>query len=120
MSADDTSRDGINKFLGVSGTRVGAKGIRLTDFHDGSLLHDSDAVGHELHDREVVGNENIGEVEFGFEFVEQIQHLSLNGNIKGGNGFVADDEFWVYGEGAGDGDALPLAAGKFVGVSVEV
>lgn len=42
----------------------------------------------------------------------------MDGDIKGGGGLIADDELGVEREGAGDADALTLAAGEFVGVAV--
>lgn len=40
----------------------------------------------------------------------------MDGDVEGGDGFVGEDEFGLRGEGAGDGDALALAAGELVGV----
>src|SRR5205814_6059714 len=61
-----------------------------------------------------------GEVEFGLEVVEEVDDLGLDGYVQGGDGFVGDDEFGAEGQGAGDADALALAAGEFVGVAVVV
>ena len=48
--------------------------------------------------------------------LEEVEDLGLDGDVEGGDGFVGDDEFRLWGEGAGDGDALALAAGELVGV----
>ena len=56
----------------------------------------------------------------GFQFVEQIEHLSLHGNVQSGDRFVADDESGVHGKGTGDGYALPLPAGELMRVSVKM
>ena len=45
---------------------------------------------------------------------EQIDDLRLNGNVERRDRFVRDDQFRLDREGAGNGDALALAAGKFV------
>ena len=45
---------------------------------------------------------------------EQVDDLRLDGNVERGDRFVGDDELGFDGERAGDGDALALAAGKFV------
>ena len=73
-----------------------------------------------LDDGEVVGDEEVGDVALAAEVGQEIEDLALDGDIQGGDGFVADDEIGGEGKGAGDADALALAAGEFVGISVGV
>ena len=55
-------------------------------------------------------------LELALELAEEIEDLGLDRDVEGGDRFVGEDEFRFGGEGAGDGDALALAAGEFVGV----
>ncbi len=48
---------------------------------------------------------------------QEIEGGGLDGDVEGGDGFVADEEVGAAGEGAGNGDALLLAAGELVGVA---
>ena len=51
------------------------------------------------------------------ELFKHIDDLGLDGHVQRGDGLVADNEVRVDRQGAGDADALALAAGKFVGVA---
>ena len=85
---------------------------------DLAQVHDRDPVGDVPHDGQVVGDEEVGEVEALLEGAEQVDDLSLNRNVEGGDGLVADDEGRVYGKGSGNADPLALAAAELVGVAV--
>ena len=110
---------------GEQGEGVGVQGVEVevvagADFDDFAEVHDGDAVGDVPHDGQVVGDEQVGEVEFALQVVEEVDDLGLDGDVEGGDGFVGDDQFRAQGQGAGDADALALAAGEFVGVAVVV
>ena len=53
-------------------------------------------------------------------FAEQLDDLGLDRDVEGGDRLVGDDELGLEREGAGDGDALALAAGELVRVAVGV
>ena len=76
-------------------------------------IHDGDAVADVFYDGKVVRDEQVAEAEFLLEVEEEVDDLALDGDIKGGDRFVADDEFWLEGDGAGDADTLTLASGEF-------
>ena len=72
-----------------------------------------------LHDREVVGDEEVGQpLSSLLQVLQQVDDLGLDGDVEGRDGLVADDERGVAGQGAGDADALALAAGELVGEAV--
>ena len=52
-----------------------------------------------------------------FEFRKKIDHLSLHGNVEGGDGLVADDEPGLEDHCPGDADALALTPGELVGIA---
>jgi len=62
-------------------------------------------------------DEEISEAEVALKLGEQIDNLGADADVKGRDGFVANDEFWTESEGAGDADALALSAGEFVRVA---
>ena len=82
------------------------------------LLYTSDPVGDHFHDGEVMRNENVGQIEFLLQMMEEVQHLGLDGNVQSGNGLVGDDELRFYGQGPGDSDTLFLTAGELVRITL--
>ena len=108
---------------GEKGTGVWVLGVSVELVPAGYLddlaqVHDRDSVRYMPDDGEVVGDEEVGEVEALLEGAEQVDYLSLNRNVEGGDGLVADYEGRVYGKGAGNADPLALAAAELVGVAV--
>ena len=61
-----------------------------------TALHYRPAVEHErcvgelAHDGEVVADQDVGDASFVADVGEQVQHLGLDGHIKGGDGLVED------------------------------
>ena len=54
----------------------------------------------------------------GLQVLEQVEHLGLHAHVEGRHRLVADDQLRVEHEGAGDADALALAARELVGPAV--
>ena len=54
------------------------------------------------------------------EVHEEVDDLGLDRDVQGADGFVANNETGFQGQGACDADALPLASGEFVGVTIDV
>ena len=98
---------------------------RAVDVEVGALLHHAaevhhrDAVGDVPHDRQVVGDEQVGQAEVVLQVLEQVDHLRLHRDVERGDRLVADDDLRLQGQGPGDPDALPLAAGELVRVAVD-
>src|SRR5260221_2014574 len=104
--------------LGWGGVVV--DGVAGSGFGDPAEVHDGDGVADVADDFEVVGDEQVGQAEVGLEVGEEVEYLGLDGDVEGGDWFVADDELGAQGQGAGDADALALAAGEFGGEPVKV
>ena len=51
---------------------------------------------------------------FALHLLEQVEDLRLHGDVERGDRLVADDQLRLGGHGAGDRDALALAAGELV------
>ena len=103
--------------LCVGVDRVGEDLADRAFLHDAAEIHDRDAIAEMAHDGKVVADEEHGEAELAAQGGEQGEDLGLNGDIEGGDRFVGDKEVGAGGEGAGDADALALAAGELVRVA---
>ena len=91
--------------------RVEQRGC-LRDFHQPAEIHDRDPVRDVPHHGEVVRYEHIGQAETLLQILHQVDHLRLDRNVQRGDRLVRDDQPRPHGQRAGDGDALPLAAGE--------
>ena len=67
---------------------------------------------------EIVGDEDQREAHFPLQFEQQVDDLGLDGHVEGRYRLIANDEARFQRDGAGDADALPLAAGELVGEAV--
>jgi hypothetical protein len=79
-------------------------------FHYRAAVQHDRFVGELADDGQVVADEDVGDVGLVADVGEQVQHLGLDGDVEGGDGFVEDQDCWLRCEGAGDRDPLPLAA----------
>jgi hypothetical protein len=70
--------------------------------------------------RDVVGDVQDGQVQPLLEVAQQVQHAEADGNVQHGHRLIREQRLGVGAQCPGDGDALPLAAGEFVGELVEV
>ena len=66
-----------------------------------------------------MGDEDHGQLEPFAHLGEQLQHLGLHRHVEGRDRLVGHQQFGLHGQGAGDADALALAAGKLVRETVE-
>ncbi len=108
---------GLEERAGVVVPRVGEDAVGGAGFDHVALLHHHDLVRHGADDAQVVADEDIGEAPFALEVAQEVDDLDLDGHVEGGGGFVEDDEPGTQDHGAGDGDALALAAREFVRVA---
>ena len=81
---------------------------------DDAVADGDDAVG-ELGDVGLVGDDDDG-VALGVELVEEGHDLVAGLGVEVSGGLVGEDDGGVVDQGAGDGDALALAAGELVGL----
>ena len=80
---------------------------RLDDF---SEIHDGNPVGNVFDDRQIVRDKQIRQFHFFLNVFKKIQHLRLDRNVEGGNGFVGEYEARLQRKRACDTDPLPLTA----------
>ena len=65
-------------------------------------------------------DEQIGQVEFGLQLLEQAENLCLHRDIQGRHRFICNHKIGIEGQCAGDRDALPLAAAEGMGIAPHV
>ena len=109
--------DGVQEASGVGmqGTVVQRFGVR--DLADVASVEDADAVRYRAHDAHIVRDEETGEPLFLPQRVQQTEDLSLDRDVEGRDGLVADQELRIRGQRAGDAHALPLSSGELAGVA---
>ena len=90
---------------------------RATLHHLAILDHDH-VMGHGAHHRQVMADKQVGQAVFVLQFAQQRHHLFLHRTVQGRGGFVEQHQRGLEHQGAGNGDALALATGKLMGVTM--
>jgi len=103
--------------LGVWVPRVGEQFIDRRGFHDAAQVHDRYAIAQMADHTQVVADEEVGQVQLIAQIHEQIQNLCLDRDIQRGDGFIADEQPGLHGQGACDTDALALPAAELMRVA---
>ena len=88
--------------------------------HNLTQVHDRHPVAHVFDDTQVVGDDDVGQLEFALEILEQVDDLGLDGNVQGRNRLIGDDQLGVEGQRPRNADPLTLAAAELVGVAPQV
>ncbi len=102
---------------GIRVARSGPQGRGRRALDDAAEIHHQHPVGDVLDHRQVVRDEQVGEPELAAHRGEQVEDLRLDRKIEGRDRLVADDEARLDHQGAGDADALALAAGELVRIA---
>ena len=106
-----------NQRYGVGVLRFGKDAIHWANLNDLSEVHHSDAIREVADDIKVMADEEVGEPLLVPKVGQQVKYLALNRNVECGDRLIENDEFRINGEGAGDADALALAAREFVRIA---
>ncbi len=80
---------------------------------EGEVIRDVSGEAHLVRDEHEIPS-------FGTKGGDGVEHLGGHLGVEGGGGFIEKEEAGFDGEGSGDGHALALAAGEFVGALVGV
>lgn len=81
---------------------------------DPASIHHHDTVGDLGDDTQIMGDEQDAHAALALQFLQQVENLRLDGDIKGSGRLVGNQHARVTGQGHGDGHALAHAARKFV------
>src|SRR5690554_575619 len=93
--------------------------IAIRQFDDLAQIHHGNTIRNMAHHAQVVSNKQISQSKLLLQFFQQVDDLSLDGNIQRRNGLIADDKFGPQSQGAGNSNALALATRKFVWIPVD-
>ena len=88
--------------------------------HHPAEIEHHDPVADVLHHGEIVGDEDERDAEVAPEVAKQVDDLRLHAHVEGRDRLVADHQARLHDEGAGDADALALAARELVRIAVEL
>ena len=99
---------------------LGKEGFSCGLFDDPALVHDGHFIAEIAHHAQVVGDKEQGEVEVGLQLAEQVEDLRLHADVECGDRLVGDDERRAQGQGAGNADALSLAAREGVRIAARI
>jgi hypothetical protein len=88
------------------------------DLLDKAAVHDGNLVGHGKGFALVVRDEQEGDADAALEGFELDAHLFAALGVEGGEGLVEEEDFGFEDNGAGESDALALAAGELAGATV--
>ena len=83
-------------------------------------FEDDDAVGEGVGVDGIVGDEQADAVEGGEVAAQVAANVAASAGVEGGEGLVEQEQARLGGQGAGEGDALRLAAGQGAGAVVGV
>jgi hypothetical protein len=94
--------------------------IVFSHLDDLAQVHHRHPVAHMMDHTEVMGDKQIRQAELSLQIFEQIQYLSLDGDIEGRYRFVRHNQLGLQGNGAGDADPLSLPATELMGIAASV
>ena len=100
--------------------RLGVQLVPVGDLDDLAQVHDRHPVADMPDHGQVVRDHHVGQAQLVLQVLEQVDDLGLDRHVKRGDRLVGDDQLGPQRQGAGDPDALPLAAGELVRVPVVV
>ncbi len=101
--------------MGAGVVWVGQDGAGVAGFDDGAVVHEDEGVAGFAGEAHFVGDDDHGHA-VGGEVAHDVEDFADEFGVQGGGGFVEEHEFGAHGQGAGDRDALLLAAGELAGV----
>jgi hypothetical protein len=108
---------GSHERLSVRVQRPRVDRVGAAPLYDLAEVHHSHPVAQVLHDVQVVGDEQRREAVPRPQVHEQVEHLRLHRLVERRHGLVGDQQARADDEGAGEIDALALAARQLVGVA---
>ena len=100
--------------------RLGVQLVPVGEFDDLTQVHDRHLVADVPDHGQVVRDHHVGQAQLVLQVLEQVDDLRLDRHVEGAHRFVGHDQLGPQGQGPGDPDALPLAAGELVRVAVVV
>ena len=94
--------------------------IHVTNLDDAPQVHNRNPIRSVANHGEVVRHHQVTQPQARAEFLKQVNHTRLNGNIQSRYRFVQHHKFRVYGKRTGNTDTLALTARELVREAVHV
>src|SRR5690349_18184567 len=110
LAGGDVLDDARDEPLGRGMLRRGEDVEHLAGLDDAALLHDDDPVGERADDVHLVRDDEDRDSELPVDAAEEAEHLLRRVGVESARGLVGEKDPGAGGEGAGDADALLLAA----------
>ena len=96
----------------------GKDGRNKALFHDFTVVEDRNVIADLLHHAHLVCDDDDGDAKLFVDVADQLEDLARRLGVERARGLVAEQNFGVRGEGAGDGHALLLSAGELRGIGL--
>ncbi len=109
---------GADEALRGTGLRCGEHVVDIPDLDDPALLHHGDPVGDLPDGVHLVRDDDDRDAELPVHPAQQREHLGRGVRVQGAGGLVGEQQVGRRRQGAGDADALLLAAGQLFRVGV--
>jgi hypothetical protein len=90
--------------------RVRKNLFSISFLHYYAEVHNRYTIGYMFDDSQIMRDEQISEIETLLKLAEEVEYLSLDGNVERRYGFVADDELRLERKRSRDAYALSLAS----------
>ena len=104
--------------IGVPGREKEVGGI--CHFDHLADIHHHHPIADVLHDAEIVGDEDVGQAQFGLEVLQEIKRLGADRHVERRNRLVGHHQLRIERQGAGNADALALAAAEGVRIAPHI
>ena len=111
-------RHGIQQGAGIGMSRLAIHRLRLAQLDHVAQVHHSNAIADVLNNRKVMRDEQIGQIEFFLQILQQIDDLRLNGDIQRRDRLVSHDQLGIGSQCTGKSDTLTLSARKLVRIAI--
>jgi hypothetical protein len=93
--------------------------LDCADFQKLAGTHHRDPSGNLRDDREAMRYENVSQLKFALQLLQQQKHLRADRNVQSGDRLIGNNQAGLKNEGASYTDSLALPAGKFVRISLQ-
>ena len=91
--------------------------LAIGHLHHLPHIHHGDSIADVFDDSKVMGDEEVGESQLISQIHQEVEDLSLDGDIQSRDGFIRDDEIWMERDRPGNTDSLSLSAAELVRIT---
>ena len=111
---------GVDQRPGVVVRRGAEQFLGRTGLDELAQVHHDHLVGEVVNHRQIVRDHQVADVALGLQVGHEVENLRAHRHVKRGDGLVGHDQRGTRRQRPGEADPLPLAAGQFPRVAVEL